>query len=96
MIKLVRDRVPESVRSPIIVSQGEKSLALPLLRLKLKEEVAEYLESGDVSELIDIYEVLVALWKAQGRDLDDMATEVQAVRASRGGFEKLIVMLFEG
>lgn len=62
--KLVRDRIPE-----IIAKTGKeadfsfagKQEFTALLNAKLSEEVQEFLESGDVSELADILEVVYAL-----------------------------------
>jgi predicted house-cleaning noncanonical NTP pyrophosphatase (MazG superfamily) len=54
--KLVRDRVPVSnVRVAAATEMPD------LLRDKLQEEVAEYVESGDPVELADILEVVYAL-----------------------------------
>lgn len=62
--KLVRDGIPDLIRS-----QGGEPIVRPaavhelpdLLRAKLAEEVVEYLESGDVAELVDILGVVLAL-----------------------------------
>lgn len=67
--KLVRDKIPE-----IILAQGEKPVTrvledaeyLACLEQKLREETAEYLESGKLDELADIMEVVYALCEARG------------------------------
>lgn len=62
--KLVRDKIPE-----IIMSKGHSTITRVLsdqeysecLTRKLCEEVNEFLADGTVEELVDIYEVLLAL-----------------------------------
>ena len=66
--KLVRDRIPE-----IIAAQGEKPIFRVMddleytigLEKKLEEEFAEYLESKEIEELADVFEVLYALCEAR-------------------------------
>lgn len=68
--KLVRDKIPEV----IMVNEGKRANTrildddeyLKELNIKLKEEVNEYLESGEVEELCDIEEVLRALVAVKG------------------------------
>lgn len=62
--KLVRDKIPD-----IIVAQGRLAITRILsedefrvaLKQKLCEELNEFLTDGTVEELVDIYEVLLAL-----------------------------------
>lgn len=68
--KLVRDKIPEVIK----VNEGKRANTrilddeeyLKELNIKLKEEVNEYLESGEVEELCDIEEVLRALVALKG------------------------------
>lgn len=76
--KLIRDLIPQKIvekgETPV-VRFAEKIEMGDLLRAKLQEEVAEYLESHQPMELVDIFEVLVALAEHHGVDyltLDDM------------------------
>lgn len=95
-VKLVRDRIPEIIRSA-----GEQPMvrvAAPdeyrkLLRAKLVEEVEEFLESDDPAELADVLEVLLAL--AAELDVDrERLEQMRAAKArERGGFAERVVWL---
>ena len=94
--KLVRDRIPE-----IIKANGEECVTRILtdeeytvaLRKKLEEEMIEYLNGGDVEELADIYEVILAILNTKGVS----ATEFDAIRAAkadkRGAFKDKIFLV---
>lgn len=70
--KLVRDNIPQ-----IIENSGKTCVTRVLnndeyvnaLNAKLQEELAEYLQSGEVEELADIAEVVRALVLAKGCSL---------------------------
>ncbi|CAM4448760.1 nucleoside triphosphate pyrophosphohydrolase [Deinococcus marmoris] len=84
MGKLVRDRIPE-------LFGGKSHLLNPddfcaALRTKLGEEVAEYLESGEVLELADVLEVVYALAELDGVDRNELE-DLRARKAQEcGGF----------
>lgn len=93
--KLVRDRIPDLIRAqgevPMVRVRDEAEYR-QALRQKLREEVAEYLESGEAEELADVLEVVYALAVAQ-----DMSPEaLEALRAEKwakcGGFEKRLLL----
>ena len=93
-LKLVRDRVPDIIRSrggDPVVTVAKPSQYPALLREKLEEEVAEYLASGDPAELADILEVVYALALDDGTG----AAGLDALRAlkarSNGTFTRRLV-----
>lgn len=94
--KLVRDLIPRVIREggaiceTRILTDAEYAVAL---RAKLSEEVTEYLESGELFELADVYEVIRALAKADG--YDDMALEAARARKERerGAFAEKIFLV---
>jgi predicted house-cleaning noncanonical NTP pyrophosphatase (MazG superfamily) len=93
--KLVRDKIPEIIASQggtcDIEILGEQEYKEALV-LKMKEELAEYDNGKFPEELVDVYEVLIALVNASGYDmktLDKMAIEK---RKKNGGFEDRIFM----
>ncbi len=97
--KLVRDRIPELIRSsgeePKVRKADDDELD-KFLRAKIVEEAQEFLESGDIDELVDIFEVLEAFM--QFRKIDHGLLEIQqhAKRLARGGFtEGLILQMNE-
>ena len=93
--KLVRDKIPE-----VIETSGKKcdievlsdEQYLEYLNKKIKEEVNEYLESGEVEELADLEEVLRAILAVKNVSYD----EFEKIRISkvekRGAFEKKILL----
>lgn len=94
--KLVRDKIPE-----IIAGKGKKAMVRTaddleyalLLKEKLKEEVAEYLESENVEELADILEVIHALAKHQNIIPPQLEHLRQQKARERGQFSKRLVLL---
>lgn len=93
--KLVRDKIPE-----IIENNGEICSTrimddkeyLESLNIKLQEELAEYLESGEVEELADIEEVLRAILDAKQVSYDDFETIRKSKVTKRGAFKKKIFL----
>ncbi len=89
--KLVRDRVPDLIREsgeePVIHVASDAEFRR-LLREKLIEEVAEFLVSGDPTELADVVEVAEALGWVLGVDLDRVGA---AKIRDRGGFVRRYV-----
>lgn len=94
--KLVRDRIPEMIRS-----QGE----IPNIRIledveyiryleaKLDEEVGEYHRDKNVEELADILEVVFALAEATDCSREELMTIYQKKHDARGGFDKRIFLI---
>ncbi len=96
--KLVRDKIPQIIKDdPTVVEVGytndcDDIYFQMLLAYKLIEEAEEYLESGDIEELADVYEVVVELVKLHYEELSnfqalDKLDEVcQAKNEARGNF----------
>ena len=96
--KLVRDNIPK-----IMISNEVKPVTrilndeeyLEELNKKILEEVNEYIESGDVMELADIYEVLLAILDVKGinyKEFEEM--RISKVR-KRGAFKDKIFLISE-
>lgn len=84
MGKLVRDHIPRLFGGHTrTLNEAEYRAAL---NTKLQEEVAEYLESGEVMELADVLEVVYTLAALDGVS----AAKLEGLRAQkaaeRGGF----------
>ena len=93
--KLVRDRIPEIIRSeglePVVrtASPGEYA---ERLRDKLREEVAEFLDSdNNLEELADILEVTYALAELAGSDREQLEALRAAKAEERGAFAGRLV-----
>lgn len=94
--KLVRDRIPE-----IIAKQGKKYSSsilsekdyLKELKIKLQEEVDEFLESENDEELADILEVIFALAGAKGTSEESLLQIRLKKRQERGGFDRRLFLI---
>ena len=93
--KLVRDNIPE-----IMINKGVKPVTRTLskkeylteLNKKLLEEVNEYLESGEVEELADIEEVILAILNTKDLTKNDLE-EVRLKKVKkRGAFNQRIFL----
>jgi len=92
--KLVRDKVPQLIRSggaePVVRVAGDREYR-GLLRAKLVEEVEEFLASEEPEELADVLEVVLALSEDLGVGCAGLE-ELRAVKAGeRGGFGQRVV-----
>jgi predicted house-cleaning noncanonical NTP pyrophosphatase (MazG superfamily) len=102
--KLVRDKIVNTIVSEgkivtfrkicTVYSKDEAELAL---ENKLKEEMAEYEESGTTEELVDIMEVCYALARLKGLSRVDLSDAIGSKRGIKGGFDDLnfLVAVFE-
>lgn len=94
--KAVRDKIPEIIRSKGSICQveilGQDAWAEALTQ-KLEEELAEYLGSRNLGEIIDLIEVAYAVAEARGTP----ASAVDAMRATKretnGAFEKRLFLV---
>lgn len=93
--KLVRDKIVQIIQNnnekphTRILSDEE---CLEELNKKLAEEVAEYLESGEVEELVDIEEVLRAILNMKKVSLDDFEKIRLNKVEKRGAFENKVFL----
>ena len=93
--KLVRDRIPEIIKSFGKSCTTEILSAEDYLRMidaKLDEELAEYHEDQNIEELADLLEVIRAAAIARGYSLEDLERVRTEKAAKRGGFEKRILL----
>ena len=93
--KLVRDKIPE------IIEQKGGTYKIRLagseeywnkLKVKLTEEVAEFLESENHEEIADILEVLQAAAEHKGYEWHAVLTTQKKKADERGGFKKRIIL----
>ena len=93
--KLVRDLIPKLIQNNNeeavyrIASEREYP---DELRLKLIEEVLEYLESHEVEKLADMLEVIYSLSSNHGIPREKLDTLRANKSKARGGFEKRIIL----
>ena len=94
--KLVRDKIPEIIKSngarsctTRILSDDEYLIAL---NQKLQEELNEYLASGEIEELADLEEVLRAILDAKSTSYDKFEEIRQNKANKRGAFKNKIFL----
>ena len=94
--KLVRDRIPDIIRSSGVECKIEILTDEDYLRMidaKLDEELAEYHKDQNIEELADLLEVIRAAAVARGYSIDELES-VRAKKAEeRGGFEQKILLV---
>ena len=94
--KLVRDKIPEIIKK----NEGRSCRTRVLddeeylieLNMKIQEELAEYLESGDVEELADLEEVLRAILDINGITYEEFEKIRQEKVNKRGAFKDRIYL----
>ena len=93
--KLVRDKIPEIIKNngdepkTRILSDEEY---LSELNKKLQEEMKEYLESGDIEELADLEEVLLAILDAKNISHEEFEKIRLEKVKKRGAFKNKIFL----
>ena len=94
--KLVRDKIPEIIKSNGAKSVNTKTLNneeyLESLNKKLVEELNEYLSSGKIEELADLEEVLRAILDAKNTSYQDFEQIRQNKVNKRGAFKDKIFL----
>jgi predicted house-cleaning noncanonical NTP pyrophosphatase (MazG superfamily) len=94
--KLVRDRIPELIEADgkqcdvRVLQDGEYASRLDQ---KLDEELLEYKQSGDLTELIDLVEIVRAIVERHGKSWQEFEQFRSAKREARGGFAKRLLLI---
>lgn len=94
--KLVRDKIPDIIRSSGRECQtriADRSEMQGLLIAKAKEEISEFEETPNVEELADLAEVIGGLLRTINATPKDFQEAIDAKRMERGGFNRGIVLL---
>lgn len=93
-IKLVRDRTAEIINTSgepgDLFYGGTKGDIMRWLKLKLAEELGEYLVDGGIDELGDVLAVIEALAIQHGSSIYSLMERVQG--DPRGGFHDAVMM----
>lgn len=93
--KLVRDKIPEIIRSkgqkPVTRILDDKEYVEELVK-KLREEVDEFAENHSVEELADIKEVIIAIRETLGIHAGELEDVRRAKADKSGRFKKQIYL----
>lgn len=96
--KLVRDGIPEIIRNSGGKAQIRKAVGDELdlfIRKKIVEESWELLETGDIDEIVDIYEALEAFIEHRKVDSGLLETQKLAKSLARGRFKEGFILQTE-
>jgi len=93
--KLVRDRIPEIIKSngqiPNTRILDEAEYRQELLK-KLEEEIIEYKEAYDTNELADILEIIYAISKLDGQNVETLENQRRKKAEQNGAFDQRIYL----
>jgi predicted house-cleaning noncanonical NTP pyrophosphatase (MazG superfamily) len=93
--KLVRDKIPEIIKSkgavPISHIANDEEYRQKL-KEKLQEEVDEFLKDSNQEELADILEVIYALCEFEDIDFNQLELLRKDKSQKRGGFKDKIIL----
>ncbi len=93
--KLVRDKIPSKIESnneiPIIEILNDEDY-LKELKLKLKEELNEYLSEGNIEELADLQEIIFAILKFENIDVEEFEKIRNEKNIKNGSFNDRIYL----
>ena len=90
--KLVRDHIPSFCENPVTKTLDDEEYTAAL-KLKLEEEVGEYLQDNTIEELADIIEVVEALAENQGSSLKEVLEFKQRKQRKNGAFHDRIFLI---
>lgn len=93
--KLVRDKIPEIIENnnqTCVTRILNNEEYLKELNKKLQEEMNEYLESGDLEELADLQEVVLAILDAKNCSHEEFENIRISKVNKRGAFKKKIFL----
>lgn len=94
--KLVRDKIPQIIEkagSVPIIRVLDKQEFSKSLNEKLMEETEEFLCGNDIAELVDIYEVLLAILDERHISLQDFQALRDKKTQERGTFQEKVYLV---
>jgi predicted house-cleaning noncanonical NTP pyrophosphatase (MazG superfamily) len=93
--KLVRDKIPEIIEQSgdaVVTHVAGREEYWEKLKEKLKEEVNEFLAKSSNEELVDILEVISAIYDFKKISRKELENLRKKKAKERGGFKKRIIL----
>ena len=94
--KLVRDKIPQIIQASGKTCETQvltEEQYLQMLDKKIDEELLEFRKDASVEELADLLEVLYAMAKARGWEIEQVHHVRDEKKKERGGFDEKILLL---
>lgn len=95
MEKLVRDKLPEIIKKEgkkVRVRKASDGEYWTMLKAKLMEEVQDFLANPVEEGLVDIYEVMNAIYDFMNLRKEDLKKIAEEKREKKGSFKKRVVL----
>ena len=93
--KLVRDKIPQIIKEKGKIPKthiADEKEYWDKLKIKLREEVDEFIKDSNKDEMADIFEVITAINSLKGWNIEEIIKTQKKKRKERGGFRDKIIL----